>query len=219
LVYALCEDEAEISVARDAVKAIPDNNVTVAVPHSPQPFTDALLRVKDCRYYLPPNEAEKISAQTESRLRDIFENPEDGYLPALQRVYRDIVDGGGACWYHQDGKILVDKPKQPHKPSDMLCDELFKKRCRIKHPDLNSCHDDRWKTGKNTALKQAVSVLLEAEKVMIDNGNPDNHGEKRYLEKVLLKGAGALKKIGSEGVVTILNAKRLLKRFMTIFPL
>jgi len=218
LVYALCEDEAEISVARDAVKTITDNNVTVAVPHSPQPFTDALLRVKACRYYLPPNEAEKISAQTESRLRDIFENPEDGYLPALQRVYRDIVDGGGACWYHQDGKILVDKPKQPHKPADMLCDEQFKKRCRIKHPDLNYCHDDRWKTGKNTALKQAVSVLLEAEKVMIDNGNPDNHGEKRYLEKVLLKGAGALKKIGSEGVVTYFECETAPEKIHDDFP-
>ena len=98
LVYALCEDEAEMNVTREAVKTISDDNVTVAVPHSPQPFTDALLRVKACRYYLPPNEAEKISAQTESRLRDIFENPEDGYLPALQRVYRDIVDGSGACW-------------------------------------------------------------------------------------------------------------------------
>ena len=36
-------------------------------------FTDTLLRVKACRHYLPPNEAQKISAQTESRLRDIFE--------------------------------------------------------------------------------------------------------------------------------------------------
>jgi len=96
----------------------------------------------------------------------------------------------------------VDKPKQTHKPADMLCEVLFKKRCRIKHPDLNFCHDEKWRTGKNTALKQAVGVLLEAEKVMIDNGNPDNHGEKRYLEKVLLKGAGALKKAGSEGVVS-----------------
>jgi len=219
LVYALCEDEAEINVTREAVKTISDDNVTVAVPHSPQSFTDALLRVKACRYYLPPNEAEKISAQTESRLRDIFENPEDGYLPALQRVYRDIVDGSGACWYYQGGKILVDKPKQPHKPADMLCDELFKKRCRIKHPDLNFCHDERWKTGKNTALKQAVSVLLEAEKAMIDNGNPDNHGEKRYLEKVLLKGAGALKKTGSEGVVTYFSCETDPMKIHDDFPI
>ena len=84
----------------------------------------------------------------------------------------------------------------------MLCEELYKKRCRIKHPDLNFCHDEKWRTGKNTALKQAVSVLMAAEKVFIDNGNPDNHGEKRYLEKVLLKGAGAMKKIGSEGPVS-----------------
>lgn len=202
LIYVLCEDEGEINVAREAAKIISDDNVALAVPHAPQPFTETLLRVKACRHYLPPNEAEKISAQTESRLRDIFENPEDGFLPTLQRVFRDITDGSGACWYWQAGKVLVDKPKQSHKPADMLCEKLFKKRCRIKHPDLNFCHDERWRTGNNTALKQAVGVLLEAEKVLIDNGNPDNHGEKRYLEKVLLKGTGALRKTGSEGMVT-----------------
>ncbi|MEA3415454.1 MAG: hypothetical protein U9R02_04745 [Thermodesulfobacteriota bacterium] len=202
LVYALCEDDAEVNVAREAAKSISDTKVALAVPHAPQPFTETLLRVKACRYYLPPVDAEKISAQTESRLRDIFENPEDGYLPTLQRVFRNVLESSGACWYWQGGKVLVDKPRQSHKPADMLCDELFKKRCRIKHPDLNFCHDEKWRTGKNTALKQAVGVLLEAEKVLIDNGNPDNHGEKRYLEKVLLKGAGALKKSGSEGVVS-----------------
>ena len=202
LVYALCEDESEINVAREAAKTIVDNNVALAVPHIPQPFTEILLRVKASRHYLSPNEGEKISAQTESRLRDIFENPEDGYLPTLQRVFRDIADGSGACWYWQGGKVLVDKPKQSHKPADMMCENLFKKRCRIKHPDLNFCHDERWRTGRNTALKQAVGVLLKAEKVLIDNGNPDNHGEKRYLEKVLLRGSGALKKAGSDGAVS-----------------
>ncbi|MBW2663818.1 MAG: hypothetical protein JRD93_18025, partial [Deltaproteobacteria bacterium] len=201
LVYALCEDDAEVNVAREAAKSISDANVALSVPHTPRPFTEMILKVKACRHYLPPNEAEKISAQTESRLRDIFENPEDGYRTRLQRVFRDILESSGACWYWQGGKVLVDRPRQSHKPADMLCDELFRKRCRIKHPDLNFCHDEKWRTGKNTALKQAVGVLLQAEKVIIDNGNPDNHGEKRYLEKVLLKGAGALKKSGSEGVV------------------
>ena len=202
LVYALCEDESEINVAREAAKTISDDNVALAVPHTPQPFTETLLRVKACRHYLPPNEAQKMSAQTESRLRDIFENQEDGYLSTLQRRFRDILEGSGACWYWQGGKVLVDKPQQSYKPADMLCERLFTKRCRIKHPDLNFCHDEKWRTGKNAALKQAVGVLLKAEKVLIDNGNPDNHGEKRYLEKVLLKGAGALQKTGSEGVVS-----------------
>jgi len=202
LVFALCEDESEINVAREAAKTISDNNIALAVPHTPQPFTDTLLRVKACRYYLPPNEVQKISAQTESRLRDIFTDPEDGYLPTIKRIFRDILEGGDACWYWQGGKVLVDKPKQSYKPADMLCEKLFTKRCRIKHPDLNLCHDEKWRTGKNTALKQAIGVLLEADNVMIDNGNPDNHGEKRYLEKVLLKGTGALKKTGSEGVVS-----------------
>ena len=88
-----------------------------------------------------------------------------------------------ACWYGQGGQVLVDRPKQPHQPADMLCEKLFKKRCRIKHPDLNLCHDDRWLTGKNTALKQAVNVLLKAERVFIDNGNPENHGENVILKR------------------------------------
>lgn len=219
LVYVLCEDDSEINVAREAAKASSDDNLALAVPHAPQPFTETLLRVKACRHYLPPNEAEKISAQTESRLRDIFENPEDGYLPTLQRVFLDIAEGSGACWYWQGGKVLVDKPKQSHKPADMLCEELFKKRCRIKHPDLNFCHDEKWRTGKNTALKQAVGVLLGAEKVFIDNGNPDNHGEKRYLEKVLLRGAGALKKAGSEGVVSYFTCETDPAKLHDDFPI
>jgi len=218
LVYVLCEDDNEINVAREAAKTVTDENVALAVPHAPQPFTETLLRVKACRHFLPPNEAEKISAQTESRLRDIFENPEDGYMPTLQRIFCDITEGNGACWYWQGGKVLVDKPKQSHKPADMLCEELFKKRCRIKHPDLNLCHDEKWRTGKNTALKQAVGVLLEAEKVLIDNGNPDNHGEKRYLEKVLLKGAGALKKVGSEGVVSYFSCETDPSKLHDDFP-
>ena len=207
LIYALCENDADISVAKEAARTIPHDNAALAVPHSPRPFTDMLLKVKACRHFLPPNEAEKISAQTESRLRDLFENPEDGYLPALERVFKSIREGGDACWYRKGGKILVDKPKQSHKPADMLCEQLFTERCRIKHPDLNLCHDDKWRKGKNRALKQAVKVLLSAETVFIDNGNPDNHGEKRYLEKVLLKGAGAVKKTGSDGAITYFDCE------------
>jgi len=208
VVYALCEDDAAVQQAKNAVRNIPHGNIVVAVPHSAQPFTETLLKVKACRHYLPPNEAEKISAQTESRLRDIFDDPKDGYLTQLQKVISEIMGGEKSAWYGQNGKVVVDEPKQPHRPADMLCDELFKRRCRIKHPDLNLAHDDKWRTGKNTALKQAVAVLLETDQeVQIDNGNPDNHGQKRYLEKVLLKGAGALQKTTSDGPVTFFECE------------
>jgi hypothetical protein len=201
LVYAICEDDAQVELAREAAKNISDENVALAVPHEPHPFTELLLKVKACRHFLPPSEAEKISAQTESLLRDMLESQDGGFLSDLTRIFTHIMDGSGACWYRIPGRVLVDRPKQPHQPADMLCEALFTKRCRIMHPDLNFCHDEKWRTGKNTALKQAVGVLLTAEQVLIDNGNPDNHGEKRYLEKVLLKGAGALRKIGNDGSV------------------
>lgn len=218
VIYALCEDEADIRVARDAIAMIPESNVAVAVPHAPQPFSEKLLRVKACRHYLPPNEAQKINAQTESRIRDIFEDPTDGYLPTIRRLLGAIVEGNGACLYSQGGKILVDKPQQAHKPADMVCEGMFKKRCMIKHPDLNLCHDDKWRTGRNTALKQAVTVLLEAERILIDNGNPDNHGEKRYLEKVLLRGTGALRRIDSEGAVNYFECETDPSKIHDDFP-
>ena len=202
VVYVLCEDDAEMQVAKNAVKTIPDSTIAVGVPNSPLPYIETLLKVKACKHYLPPNEAEKISAQTETRLRDILEDLEDGFQPVLRKTYQTVVDGGSSCWYGENGKVIVDQPQQPHKPADVLCEERYKKHCRIKHPDLNFIHDDKWRTGKNRALKEAVTVLLEGEEVFIDNGNPDNHGQKRYLEKVLLKGGGALRRTRSEGSVT-----------------
>ena len=202
VVYSLCETEADLAAARATASVIPVPNVALAVPHAVQPFEDTLLRVKACRYYLPPSYAEKISAQTESRIRDLLENPDDGYLTKLQRIVSSIAGGESACWYGQQGKILFDRPKQPHKPADILADQLFAKRSRVKHPDLNLSHDDKWQTGRNTALKQAVTMLLAGEAIIIDMANPDNHGERRYIEKVLLKGAGGLKKIDQQGTVS-----------------
>ncbi|NQT60364.1 MAG: hypothetical protein HQ557_15395 [Bacteroidetes bacterium] len=207
LVYALCENDLDLIQAKDSITNLKYDNISVAIPHSLQPFSDLLIKVKACRHYLSPTYPEKLSAQTESRLRDIFEDQVDGYLPQLKRIFRDIEDGSGSCWYKDGGKVLIDKPKQSHKPADMLCEELFNKRCRIKHPDLNYSHDDKWKTGKNSAVKQAVRILLGNDKVFIDNGNPDNHGEKRYLEKVLLMGGGALKKISSNGTVAYFSCE------------
>jgi len=200
LVYALCEEEADISVARTAVKSLAWEHLAVSIPHAPIPFRETLLKVRACRHYLSKDAA--ITAQTESRMRDILDNPQDGFLPQLKKTYTHIVEGGNSCWYTAGGSVLVDKPHQTHRAADMLCERLYTKKSLIKHPDLNQCHDERWKTGKNTALKQAVDVLLNAERVMIDNGNPDNHGEKRYLEKVLLSAVGALKKTGADGRVT-----------------
>lgn len=205
-VYVICEDDAALQMARNAARSVPYDNMALAIPIVAQGFTEMLLKVKACRHYLPPNEAEKISAQTEARLRDIFEDPKDGYLTQLHRVLDELLSGEKAIWYGKNGKVIVDQPKQPHEPANRLCDELFKKRCRIKHPDINFKHDDKWES-RNTALRQAVNMLLQGKVVQIDNGNPDNHGEKRYLEKVLLKGAGALHKIGAEGSVSFFECE------------
>ena len=123
------------------------NDFVVGVPHEPQPFTEMLLKVRACRNALDPQSEEKLNAQTESRLRDLFENPQDGFLPTLQSIFKQIDSGEGACWYSKSGKVVVDQPKQPHKPVDTLCEQMFTKRCKIPHTDLNQVHDDKWPHG------------------------------------------------------------------------
>ena len=148
----------------------------------------------------------------------MLENSVDGYLDLLKQIYQRIVAGDEAAWFGEAGDILVDRPKQSHKPSDMLCERLFTQHSRIKHADLNFSHDEKWRLGKNPALKQAVNGLLKVEKVMIDNGNPANHGEKRYLEKVLLKGAGALRKTESVGTSSHFACETDADKIHTDFP-
>lgn len=219
VVYSLCEEQADIKVAMDAVETIPDQRILVSIPHNPQPFQDALLKVKACRYYLRAGEAEKLNPQTEIRLRDIFENAQDGLLPGLKKKMQLVVDGSNSCWHGKNGSIIVDMAPQSHKPADLICEKLFTSRCRIKHTDLNHVHNSKWKNGQNTALKQAVNMLLYDSAVQIDNGNPDNHGEKKYLEKVLFKKAGALKKIRTEETITFFECESKEDKISNDFPI
>ena len=219
VVYALCENDADIKVAKGAVGFIPKDDLVVSIPHDPQPFSETLLKVKACRHYLQAGEAEKLNPQTEIRFQDFLRNADDGLLPALKSNMAQILSGDGSCWYGKDGRVVVDMPQQSHKPANLICEELFTKRCRIKHLDLNQVHDDRWRKGKNAALKQAVTMLLQGKNVQIDNGNPDSHGEKKYLEKVLLRKAGALKKIRSEGNVTFFECESKSNKISDDYPI
>ena len=202
-VYVLCEDEGELKQARDAVKTIPENSkIIVAVSHEPTPFIENLTKVIACRHLLAPEEASKQPAQVIARIRDMLDDGAgDGYLPFIEKTINSIVSGSGSSWHKESGRVLVDKPPQQHKAADMFCESLYQKRCQVKHPDLNYSHDEKWLKKSNTPLNQAVDELLHPSAVQIDNGNPENHGEKRYLNKVLLNAAGALIRIGSNGNV------------------
>ncbi len=216
-VYALCEDEAEAKLAREAIKTIPAGTILVAIPHEPTPFRDELRMVLACRHFLAPEEAGKHPAQTIARIQDMWDGGDDSYLPILKRIVTGIENGSQATWYEQGGKLLVEKPPQAHQPADMLCGRLFVERCQVKHRDLNVVHDDKWQ--KSPSLKQAVSELLDiSSAVQIDNGNPENHGEKLYLQKVLLP-CGALRPLpGSTGPVKSFAAESDAAKLDAKFP-
>lgn len=217
-VYALCEDEAELKLVREAVKSLPAGTMLVAVPHEPTPFKEDLKKVLACRHFTNPEEAAKHPAQTIARIRDMLDDGvDDGFLPNIKKVVTALQSGQQATWFEEAGKLLVERPPQAHKPADLLCEKLFKERCQIKHPDLNLSHDNKWLNSQS--LKQAVAELLDTDSpVQIDNGNPENHGHKRYLEKVLLK-CGALRPVpGGGGPVKSFALETDAAKLATIFP-
>jgi len=215
-VYAICEDEGELHLARDAVKDLPEGHIVVAVPNEPTPFAENLRRVLACRHLCSGDEAQKHAAQTVARIRDMLDND---YFPLIKNVVNRIADGSQARWFGGGGELLVENPPQSFKAADMLCERLFVRRCQIKHPDLNQAHDEKWLKKSNVSLKQAVDELLEFDSpIQIDNGNPANHGEKRYLEKVLLKGCGALSKLRTVGTVTEFAAESNPDKIGDAFP-
>lgn len=217
-VYALCEDEAEVKLARAAVKTIPEGTILVAVPHEPTPFKEDLKKVLACRHFTTPEEASKHPAQTVARIRDTMDDGvEDGYLPNIKKVVNGLLSGQQATWYEEGGKLLVDKPPQAHKPADMLCARLYKEQCQIKHPDLNLVHDPKWLNSQS--LRQAVAEILDTESpIQIDPGNPESHGDKRYLQKVLLA-CGALRPLpGGGGPVKCFAAESDATKIDSKFP-
>jgi hypothetical protein len=219
-VYALCEDEGELKQAKDAVKTLPSgSNILVAIAHEPTPFRENLTRVLACRHLLAPDEAAKHPAQVIARIRDMLDDgASDGYLQFIQKVVNLVISGAQSSWHTDNGTILVDKPQQYHKAADMLCETLYTKRCQVKHPDLNLVHDEKWLRNSNTPLKQAVAELLDPSPVQIDNGNAPNHGEKRYLQKVLLNAAGALRHAGTNGTVTEFTVEEDPSKLKDEFP-
>ncbi len=218
-VYVICEDEPEVHQARDNIDSIDRADVIAGVPNEPFAYGDLLRRVKACRHYLSPEEANKLTAQTVARLRDMLDNPGDGFYSQLKRQFQGVLSGESACWHGRGGRVLVDRPQQSHRPADTMMEGLYTRRCRIKNPDLNLIHDDKWLKGRNSALKQAADIFLDTENpVHIDNGHPANHGQKRYLQSVFLSGAGALKQTVQEGTVTFFQCETDTSALSDDFP-
>jgi hypothetical protein len=188
MVYVLCETEADIQAAQQAVKGNKNSTVIVGVPRAPIPYRESVTNLITLESFSESDVYSKLEFQEKALVDEMRgnENQKNGFIGDFLRVRERYLEAKGLHWYREGGKTLVSDPVNDSEPADALMNELFKKRNTISHDYLSKVHPKSFAGIRDNALKEAVSALVQIEKpVQIDTRERDNRGEIRYLQIAL----------------------------------
>ena len=98
-------------------------------------------------------------------------------LQHLQKAKSDLLEGRNSTWYIDQGKILIDKITNLSDAVDRCLENLYAKRTRVKHFDLNLSHSAKYQSNKNIALKDAINKILSSKsEIEIDSSYSQEKG-------------------------------------------
>ncbi|MCD6122335.1 MAG: hypothetical protein J7K04_10910 [Spirochaetales bacterium] len=187
-VYVIAQSEQEIEMAKREVSKNSYENVVIGIPQKPTKFKDLVMHILGAEELLhgADSEGSKISVSTRSRINDYLNNEKDGYITKLKAEFSKIQRGEEMVWYWKNGKQVKLSGITQENVVDVLCNNLFNKRARIKHRNLNKRHDVKAINGKNNTFKVCVNELISSRGYIgIDSGAREDECEKDYFAKVL----------------------------------
>ncbi|MCB0190350.1 MAG: hypothetical protein KDJ65_00250 [Anaerolineae bacterium] len=213
--YVVCETQADITKSRDLTAKNPSRRVAVAIPTAPIAFKEAALNLKAIEYVRGLPEAESFSTQDNALVVD----REKVFQKRLEDLRDQLLTPAKLTWLGSYGKAL---PVEPHRVDDAatkLMQQLYTRRSTFSHDDFNQTHDVRNFTKKHLSLVEAVNALLKlGQELTIDTKQPDNRGEKRYLQRCLYQ-RGALSNIRQQqGSIHYVEVERTLAKFEQFLP-
>lgn len=194
MVYVLCENEADIQHAQQAVRSNVCPTIIVGVPKSPMPLKETVIDLMAIQAFMNTEAYDKLEFQEKALVDEMLgkENLRTGRFGDFLRARERYLEAKGIHWHRQDGKTLVSDPVNEYEPADVLMNRLFTERNAVTHEYLSRAHPRRFGGPKDAALRDAIAKLVDTDRaVTIDHSEKQNRGQIRYL-KLALANQGVL---------------------------
>jgi energy-coupling factor transporter ATP-binding protein EcfA2 len=189
-VYVICEGLEDIEKARDAAAKNPCDRVLIAVPREPMPVTEAVMNLRAIKAIEASPNYDTYSTPDKAHISELIGDAHAGYQGRYVEMRNTYLDGLKAAWYGKNGRQLSQKSSSPHQSLDLVMDELYEKRNRVKHDEFNKSHlyslGNLLSMKNKTQIKDAVQALLATYRdIEINTAYGDDKGQIKYLRKVM----------------------------------
>jgi hypothetical protein len=221
MIYVICEDDTEIQVARQALKSNNIPTIIVGVPEAPIPLKKVVLDVLAVHEFMESDTYEKLEFQEKALVEEILgkELQKTGRLGDFLRKRERYLEAKGLHWFYEGGKTLVQAPLNEYEPADALMNLLFTSRNTVSHDYLGKAHPKSFSGSKDTALRDAVSRLIEIERLVeIDRSEKENRGEIRFLRLALANYGVLIQKGDHQGTLAYYDLVEDPEKYYSKYP-
>jgi hypothetical protein len=213
--FVVCETQADITKSRDLAAKNSSRRIAVAVPTTPIAFREAILNLKAIEYITTLPEAESFSTQDNALVVDRKKT----FEKRVEELRDQLLTPSKLTWLGAYGKALPVDSQRADDAATKVMQQLYTHRNTFGHDDFNLTHDERSFTKKHLSLTEAVNALLKlGHELTIDAKQPDNRGEKRYLQRCLYQ-RGALYAVRQpQGSISYVEVERNLIKIEPFIP-
>ncbi|KOA18751.1 hypothetical protein CLHOM_30350 [Clostridium homopropionicum DSM 5847] len=207
--YVICESEDEVKKAKELVKHNYFERIIVGVTNEEIPMYDVIFSLRAALKL----DVSEFSTQDQGVLKETIRQ----YDNAINQSLTKYNTSKNLNYYGKDGDLLTNSANEDDAAIAKVLETIYEsKRNKIRHEDLNKSHE--FKDKGNSALKEAVEILLDANKELAFRKDyAADRGDKRYLQNVLYAN-GVIKQTHTVGQSIICEVESNVNKYKSTLP-
>ncbi len=207
--YVFCETEDDVKKARTLVRNNTSPNIIIAVPLEENKILDDVFSLK-AAFAIDRSE---FSSQDTTILKDQIQF----YDNSLNSKLKQYITSKNLIFYGEKGFELTNGANDDDAAAVKMLENIYEsKRNKINHEDINKNH--LFKEGSNTALREAVEILLDFNKPLYFRKDyAADRGDIKYIQNVLLQ-HGVIKHVQTLGNQVICELEQDTNKFAKVLP-
>jgi hypothetical protein len=207
--YILCESEDDIKNAKRLTKNNKYKNIIIGVPSEEIKLIDEVFSLKAANSI----DKDDFSSQDIWTLNDII----DHYDNSLSNKLKQYITSKNLIYFGEKGYDLTNCSPDDFLAAKIMLENIYEnKRNKINHEDFNKVHV--FKEGKNTALREAIEILLNLNKqISFRKDYAADRGDIKYIQNVLLQ-HGVIKQIQTIGNEVICEIEHDVDKYSKVLP-